>query len=78
MKFIVWRNDMVTVRNWPIVVEADADTPADEIVRIAFRAKGWPDYEPRDKRYVVVPMNEAMVVSFIPINQYTTRIDPYV
>ncbi len=78
MQFAVWRLNISESRNWPLMVECDADTPADDIVRTAFRKNGWPDYEPKSKSYVVVPMNEAMIVSFVPIPaQYTVKVQEY-
>jgi hypothetical protein len=80
MKFAVWRLNISESRHWPLIVECDADTPADEIVRECFRKNGWPDYEPKFKSYIVAPLNEAMVVSFPPPPppQYQIQIDPYI
>lgn len=78
MQFLVWREDKPLTSNWPTFVDCPPDTPADEIVRMVFRVHGWPDYEPKNKSYVVVPMNEAMRVRFnVPLPQYITSVEAY-
>jgi hypothetical protein len=74
MKFLVCRKDGVegkvrTSELWPTIVECDADTPADQIVFMAWQ-KVWGDYIPIGKSYYVVPMDEAMIVSFRPKQNY--------
>lgn len=68
MKFMVCRKDAIdraikSSELFPHIVTASPDTPPDEIVRLALDSK-WPDYQPVDKSYYVVPMSEAVLVSF--------------
>jgi hypothetical protein len=74
MKFLVCRKDGVEgkVRSselWPTIVECDADTPADQIVFAAWRDT-WGNYVPMNKSFYVVPMDEAMLVHFKPVQNY--------
>jgi len=74
MKFMVCRKDGIegTIRSselWPTIVEADADTPVDQVVFLAMESK-WPNYRPLNKSYYVVPMDEAALVTFKPRQDY--------
>lgn len=70
MRFLVVRKDIKSSECWPVIVEAEPDTPADQIVRRAFDMNGWHGYEPIGKSYYVVPAEEAVIVSYRPKRNY--------
>ena len=77
MKYAVWRTGIKSSNHWPMVVECKEGTSAEGIVAECFRVNGWPDYEPRDKSYIVVPMDRAMIVSYVPKRQYDIHVERY-
>lgn len=74
MKYLVCRKDGVEGRInsselWPCIVEASQGVSAEEVVRIALDTK-WPGYEPKNKSYYVIPMDNALLVTFKPKREY--------
>jgi hypothetical protein len=75
MRYLVCRKEAVEARMktselFPCIVEASAGATAEEVVRIALNTK-WPGYEPRNKSYYVVAMdNNALLVTFKPRQDY--------
>ena len=79
MKFLVCRKDgvegsMKSSELWPTIVEAEIDASASEIVQIALDSK-WPGYQPRNKSYYVIPMSNALLVTFKPRQEYDVIVE---
>jgi len=54
---------------FPVLVEVEPGTSAGEIVLKALREK-WPNYTPKHKSYYVVSMDNALLVTFKPKEDY--------
>lgn len=74
MWYMVCRKDAVDQRMksselFPVLVEADEGSDAEDIVLKALQSK-WPDYTPKKYSYYVVPMKDAVIATFRPKQQY--------
>lgn len=82
MKYLVCIKDAVRPEGrmnssdlFPIIVDYPKGTRPDLIVQETLQNK-WPGYQPKDKAYYCIPMEEAYLVSFVPRQVYDVFINP--